>query len=764
MAEKVEVFFEGHDRVSPVAKKVGLSLSSIGNIAGGILAAGIFAKLGSEIMSLGRQGIDAIQSYERMSLSLQTLAAREMRNADATLTMEQALKKATGASKELLDWTQKLAIKSPFTQEGVALAFQAQMAYGFTTAEAKRLTQAFIDMASGMGLGEEAMSRISFSMGQMKARGRITGEELREMTKLGIPVLQILAKSFGKTTAEVQKMITAGLVPADKAIEAIVSTLEEDFAGAAERQSLSWAGLLGTFEDLKKMGLRAFFQGIADVIQPLAISFSTWLQEKGIERIRTMGKNLGAAAKIIVGFARSFSSLRNYFSKFMETGDAMNGWIYRLPLGMRKVVPLVAKAMKPLADWWVQNGPAITASAKKLIDGIIDTFKDLAAKILPFINDTLGKFRDWFDRNGPEIASLWDDIVEAFLQILPVVSEIWDIIEPILGGIIDLVLGLAETILEFAEGDWEAAWQALKKTVQKVGKAIQKAVETFIDKVAKGLGSSLKEMRAIWADNWKQFKEIMNKWWKKINEDAEKSSRDLRTGMADSLAETRAVWKDNWEQFKQIAEKIWKIILTTVGNAIMDVLLYLRDVMERIRSAWNTVWEAILTKVSSIWNSIVSYVNTKIQELRNYVTTTLTNLQTIWNTIWGVFVTIVTILWNTLVNTIKGKIGEIGGYINSVIAFFQNLYNKIQDVIDKVIELITRIGEIVWPFSPPGQGTAGGGIIGQSGLLRGATLPSLMPEMASVATTNYHSYYGPVTFVVTAGGTDLGADILRGLK
>jgi phage tail tape-measure protein len=82
-----------------------------------------------------------------------------------------------------------------------------------------------------------------------------------QLTGAGVPVREILAKSFNITTAELQTMISKGLVPADKAIEAIVSSLEEDFGGAAKRQAGTFSGLISSLSDIKEVGLREFFTG-----------------------------------------------------------------------------------------------------------------------------------------------------------------------------------------------------------------------------------------------------------------------------------------------------------------------------------------------------------------------------------------------------------------------------------------------------------------------------------------------------------------------
>jgi tape measure domain-containing protein len=220
----------------------------------------------------------AVQSYaanERLEKSLQSLVAREKLRAGSVKDMTQAMAQSGVEARKLLEWTQKLAIQSPFSQEGVAQAFKMAQSYGFvsesadkTVVSAKRLTQAMIDYASGSGQTEASMSRIALALGQIQAKGKLSGEEMLQLTETGLNVRDILAQAFGKTTAEIVKMQEQGLIPADKAIKAIVESLERDFGGAAKAQAGTITGLLNSLEDIQEVAGREFFGGAIKALQP----------------------------------------------------------------------------------------------------------------------------------------------------------------------------------------------------------------------------------------------------------------------------------------------------------------------------------------------------------------------------------------------------------------------------------------------------------------------------------------------------------------
>lgn len=294
MASTVEIEIVGTDSFSGV-------LGNFGNIMTGIKSAiDLAGDAFRTFTGFAMEGLDAIASYERIGASLESLVAAQLVMNGAAEDMASAYEIAGVKAEELLGWIQEVAINSPFTQEGVALAFRQAMAYGFSAEEAKRLTQALIDFAAASGAPESAMQSIALALGQIEAKGKLSGQEILQLVNNGLPVLQILADHFGVTTAEIQKMVEKGLVPADEAIRAITEYIEGNFAGAAERQATTWAGLMGTFEDLKAMGLREFFGSLFEVLQPLAIELSEWLQGPGLEKIKEWGTQLGIFAEIVV--------------------------------------------------------------------------------------------------------------------------------------------------------------------------------------------------------------------------------------------------------------------------------------------------------------------------------------------------------------------------------------------------------------------------------------------------------------------------------
>lgn len=253
------------------------------------------------VAGFAETAVTAYAENERLGQSLETLVARELRNADATLSMGDALDQASPKAAELLKWNEQLAINSPFNAAGIAAAFRTAEGYGFvsdsadkTAITAKRLTQDLVDFAAGTGRTAETVNQVALALGQIEAKGKIAGQEVLQLVNAGIPVDQILAKAFNKTTAEIVALRENGMIPADAAVKAIAYSLENDFGGAAARQSGTVSGLLNSLQDLQEIGSRDLLGPAIKEVQPyLQQLVDTLNSPEGKANIEAIGAALG---------------------------------------------------------------------------------------------------------------------------------------------------------------------------------------------------------------------------------------------------------------------------------------------------------------------------------------------------------------------------------------------------------------------------------------------------------------------------------------
>lgn len=462
---KVSIIVDGKDHASGPLSKVGGALSNIGQIAGGILTAKAITGIATGLLGAGSAALTSYADFERLGMSLQSLSARELLNSGAAANMADAMAKAAPMAKELQEWTQKLAVQSPFDQAGVADAFRTALAYGFTTKESQRLTQATIDYAAASGASSEAMGRITLALGQIKAKGKLAGQEVLQLTEAGLPVRDILAKAFNVTTEELVKMQERGLIPADKAIEAITASLENDFGGAAKRQAGTFSGLLSSLSDIKTIGLRELFGGMFETAQPALQGFTDLLSSDafmgGLRSLgESVGKFIGPAVKgfekllmVASGKIPPEAAIYNLFGK--EGYDKFEkvkavimpviGFIQSIPgklaAAQAAVAPIVAKITGALAGAFAAlRGGDLSgaASALGIPPGVVTSITN-AINTIKTVIQTAGAII------GPAVAKIFESIrtaLPAFLPIWEQLKTLFASLAPIIGGALVLVVGI----------------------------------------------------------------------------------------------------------------------------------------------------------------------------------------------------------------------------------------------------------------------------------------------------------------------------------
>ena len=363
MSSKVIIDIIANDKASGITSGITSTLTKLSTALLAIGTAGAAA-----FLALGKQALDATAEYERLTLSIESLAAREIRAADSTLTMTDALVKAAPATKELLGWVQKLAIESPFDQQGIAQALQMGMNFGFTTEEAKRLTENLVDLTAATGRGTYEMTNIARALGQVKGRGRLMAQEINQLTEGGVNVIGIL-QNMGYTLDDVSK----GLVSADEFLEAFNLTMEDEVGGAAKRATQSWGGLISTLGDLKKLGLRTMFAETFEVLQPLVAKFAEWLQsEEGIKRLEEIGAAMGDITQSVVDMfsAMRGMSLSDIISGIGEGAVAMTEGFKKWAEGIdwNEISNQIADGIASID--WATLGEQVRISATNIFDGI----------------------------------------------------------------------------------------------------------------------------------------------------------------------------------------------------------------------------------------------------------------------------------------------------------------------------------------------------------------------------------------------------------
>ena len=209
------------------------------------------------------------------------------------------------------------AIASPFSTKELITYTKQLAAYRVENENLYDTMNMLADVSAGLGI---SMDRLILAYGQVKAASVLRGQELRQFTEAGIPLVDQLAVKFSQlrgevvSTGEVFELISARKVPFEMIAE-IFKDMTKEGGRFYQMQRKQAESLYGVFENLKDniqvafdeigRSQRGFFMGVGkgltflaqhlktltDLITPLIFSFGAYRVALALIN----GQNMGMA-------------------------------------------------------------------------------------------------------------------------------------------------------------------------------------------------------------------------------------------------------------------------------------------------------------------------------------------------------------------------------------------------------------------------------------------------------------------------------------
>jgi len=341
-------------------KTLSASVFSLKNALVGAAAAGGAGYVADKFM-------DVAASFEQMQLKLNALT-----NGKGKETL-----------KELNDW----AMKMPVNTQKAVNTFSMMKAMGLDpTIESM---QTLVDVS--VIFGEDAMPRVARALGQMQTLGKLSAEELNQLSEAGINARKYLKKAFG--TSNAQEINKTG-VEIKKVIKVITEGLKEDFGGAAKSAMGTWMGVKNEFESIitemaRTLADSGVFETVKKSIREISKVMGEWLKHQkelmaaGLPNFfDSVSNSLKAIVPSIKGIVGGFKMLSgkklmpeldpDNLAAFSETAAKAAIAVLNLAQGLLKIKEVwgtVKEAFHSLKAWSNEKFAEVWGTAAKIIPG-----------------------------------------------------------------------------------------------------------------------------------------------------------------------------------------------------------------------------------------------------------------------------------------------------------------------------------------------------------------------------------------------------------
>ena len=215
-----------------------------------------FKRARSSLMNFNRLLLAVATGY-----GLKRIASSAIETAASFEQMQVKLDQLTGGrGKQTLEELNKWALEMPVNTQKAVETFIMMKAYGLDPNI--QSLQTLVDVA--MIFGEDAMPRVARALGQLQARGKLSAQEIMQLSEVGINANKYLVDAFGMGVEGVKK---AG-IDINTVIQAIIKGMDKDFGGSAQKMMKSWQGLTSVFRSyIVEIERKVMAAGVFDLLK-----------------------------------------------------------------------------------------------------------------------------------------------------------------------------------------------------------------------------------------------------------------------------------------------------------------------------------------------------------------------------------------------------------------------------------------------------------------------------------------------------------------
>lgn len=357
------------------------------------------------------------------------------------------------------------------------------------------------------------------------------------------------------------------------------------------------------------------------------------------------------------------------------------------------------------------------------MSGSLETFKiSIGDKFLPVLktialglqdmvngfqdNKEINKFADnlakVMEAAGPKVVKALEKITMAIVKLGNFMIENWDILEPILAGmvagfyafkilaVLEPIIAVYNTLAAISAGvttAWGVAMAFLASPIFLIALAIGALVAIGIvlyknwDTVSAFLKKSWEATKDVAIKTWGAIKDFFSGLWDGTKEVAISTWNSITEGLTSAWNSTKEVANTTWTAITSGIMAVWtpvKDFLLGIWNAISEAGAFLWG---RLQNSWDVFASYFFPVFQTLWGAISSWFSAVIGTFQTIVSTVWETIKIYFGTVLGVIYAIFTGQWDKIGQVIQIGIGLMRDKIqegwNKISALWQTAWNAI---------------------------------------------------------------------------------------
>lgn len=570
--------------------------------------------------------IEKLKTYASNYLSIYSLFRVGKEMIDATKYFEQqrvALEGIVGSAIEAtkaLNGLKQMALESPFELKSLVGYTKQLSAYGIEVEALLPTVDSLADLSAGLGVD---MSRLILAYGQVNAASVLRGQELRQFTEAGIPLVEKLSEKFtqlnGKlvTTGEVFEMISKRQVSFEMVAEVLRDMTAEGGAFYKMQENLTDT-LYGQIEKLKDTWTIQLNEVGSKV---------NWLIRGVVESLQKVIHNIPLLLSAIsfAGLIKTATALPALFKKVGNSIHAINIQMRWFERGLNRTVGAGNKLAFVFKNMLASLKSNLVVAAISLIGGAIinaaaktrEWKKELEEIDRSFAKDT-AKYTVGFEKLISRLAMATEGTKEYNDAIETLKSNYGDYVSD---ALINQLIDERRQLQDTAQG-WGmlhdsivAAIEAKKEYERhetRKNTAAEGLIEDFnVNKVVRGLRHYVKNLRESVNDGGHQSAyEEYDEIYSALKND------DIKTALRDAIADFTEAGETSIDDFER--RLIRKLKMQSIDTKASDYIIEkIGSIFERVTKSKK--WETYLKELGILENDPYELIKKEFSNAKNIV-------------------------------------------------------------------------------------------------------------------------------------------------
>ncbi|WGH21089.1 tape measure protein [Arthrobacter phage Cassia] len=526
-----------------------------------------------------------------------------------------------GKAKKMLADVSAFAAKTPFELPGLTDNVRSLLGAGAAAKSVLPTMSALGDTNAALGGNQETLNSAVRAWTQMMGKGKVSAEEMLQITEAGIPIWSIASKALGKPVGEIQKMASEGKLLTKDVLPLLETQMKKDYGGSMAKQAKTLSGVWSTVKDTVNMAMAQALQPLVPllttILPPAADALAKgigWISSaiEGLVKLVVNGDFTGALTRAFgweedSGIVDKILTIRTAVMDFfgqIQSGSGPAGGAFKA----------ITDALTPL--WTIittQVWPAIqnlVAAFQTGIQPVLQVLGDIiTGSIIPAFQNMAAQAGPLFTQLGQTINVVAQQIGPILQGVADVIRNVWGFIGPfvmstlqgifanvvgIFSGIFTVIQGVVNLISAIFRGDWAAAWAALGQIVSGAVQAVWNFVQLWIvGRITAAIGPFLGWLRGIFGSAWGAVSGLVKNAVTGISQVIGWMIVGIRGIITSGLNTVRGIFTSVFNGVVSFLRGVWSNIVNGVSGMIGNVVRFFGGLLGKITGAIGNAGQAL---------------------------------------------------------------------------------------------------------------------------------------------------------------------------